>query len=225
MARRAKGGPPVSEIDSFIEEVTEEVRRDKLFAFLKKYGWIAVLAILGIVGGAAWTEWSRLQTERAAQGFGDALLTAVAAEDSLAALQGIAPDDASRAAVTRLLIAGQAQASGDSAAAVTALAAVAADASLPASLRELAQLKSVIVGGAEMNATERDAALADLARPGAPYRLLAMEQQALVSLAAGDREGAVALLRQISAEAGLTPGLQQRATELMVALGAEPEAQ
>lgn len=214
----------MSEIDSFIEEVTEEVRRDKLFALLRKYGWIAVLAILGIVGGAAWTEWSRVQAERAAQDFGDALLGAVAAEAPLTALQGIAPDDASRAAVARLLLAGQAQASGDGGAALSALAAVAADASLPPSLRELAQLKSVIVGGAGMNATERDAVLADLARPGAPYRLLAMEQQALVSLAGGDREGAVAALRQILLEQGLTPGLQQRATELMVALGAEPEA-
>ena len=31
----------MSNPDSFIEEVTEEVRRDKLFALFRKYGWIA----------------------------------------------------------------------------------------------------------------------------------------------------------------------------------------
>ena len=41
----------VSESDSFIDEVTEEVRRDKLFAVFRKYAWIGVLAVAAIVGG------------------------------------------------------------------------------------------------------------------------------------------------------------------------------
>ena len=36
----------MSGTDSFIEEVSEEVRRDKLFAKMRKYGWIAVLLVL-----------------------------------------------------------------------------------------------------------------------------------------------------------------------------------
>ncbi|PCD77244.1 tetratricopeptide repeat protein [Pseudothioclava arenosa] len=215
----------MSEIDSFIEEVTEEVRRDKLFALLKKYGWIGVVVILGIVGGAAYTEWSRTQAENAAQAFGDQLLAAVQAENSVAALGAIEASDANRAALTGLLLAGEAQSAGDSDAALAALKTVASDAALPPSLRELALLKSVIVAGAGMDPSERAAALADLARPGAPYRPLALEQQALLALEAGDREGAIGLLQQISGEAGITPGLQQRATELMVALGAEPAVQ
>ena len=39
----------MSENESFIDEVTEEVRRDKLYLFLKKYGWIGGLAVLLIV--------------------------------------------------------------------------------------------------------------------------------------------------------------------------------
>ena len=46
----------MSETDSFIEEVTEEVRRDKLFGYLKKYGWIAVVVVVGAVGTTAWLE-------------------------------------------------------------------------------------------------------------------------------------------------------------------------
>ena len=65
----------------------------------------------------------------------------------------------------------------------------------------------------------------DLVLPGAPYRLMALEQQALVHLAAGRTDEAVALARQILAESGVTPGLQQRASELIVALGADPAAE
>ena len=40
----------MSNPDSFIDEVTEEVRRDRLFAVFRKYGWIGVLAG-GVRGG------------------------------------------------------------------------------------------------------------------------------------------------------------------------------
>ena len=36
----------MSNPESFIEEVTEEVRRDRLFAAFRKYGWIGVLLVL-----------------------------------------------------------------------------------------------------------------------------------------------------------------------------------
>lgn len=48
-----------NENDSFIDEVTEDLRRDRLFAAFRRYGWIAGLVILAIVGGAAWREYSR----------------------------------------------------------------------------------------------------------------------------------------------------------------------
>ena len=36
----------MSDTDSFIDEVTEEVKRDRLFAMMKRYGWIAVVIVL-----------------------------------------------------------------------------------------------------------------------------------------------------------------------------------
>ena len=64
----------MSDTDSFIDEVTEEVRRDRMFFMLKRYGWIAVLAILAIVGGASWREYSKAQDRSAAQALGDGIL-------------------------------------------------------------------------------------------------------------------------------------------------------
>ena len=46
----------MSDTDSFIDEVTEEVRRDRLFLLLRRWGWVGVLAVILIVGGAAFNE-------------------------------------------------------------------------------------------------------------------------------------------------------------------------
>ena len=39
----------MSENESFIAEVTEEVRRDKLYLLLKRYGWIPVIVIITVI--------------------------------------------------------------------------------------------------------------------------------------------------------------------------------
>ena len=39
----------MSETDSFLQEVSEELRRDKLYRNMRKYGWIGVLLVIIIV--------------------------------------------------------------------------------------------------------------------------------------------------------------------------------
>ncbi len=45
--------------DSFIKEVSEEVRRDKLFKYIKKYSWFGIVAILIIIFIVAYNEWKK----------------------------------------------------------------------------------------------------------------------------------------------------------------------
>ncbi|MBK5945931.1 hypothetical protein CCR83_05555 [Rhodobacter veldkampii DSM 11550] len=213
----------MSETDSFIEEVTEEVRRDRLFKLMRRYGWVGILAMLGIVGGAAYNEWQKARATASAQAFGDAVMAAMEAEDrraALAAVAGTAPQNALR----QFLLAAEAAEAGDAAGARDMLEALAADPALPESLRALARIKAAILAGPDMAPAERDATLAALAAPGAPFRLLALEQQALALLDAGRRDEAIVLSRQILNEAELTPGLRRRATELIVTLGGDPAA-
>lgn len=97
----------MSNPDSFIDEVTEEVRRDRLFALFRKYGWIGGLLVVAVVGGAGWTEWQRAQHEARAEAFGDAVLDALdlgAPEDRVAALAAI-PADGEQVAILDLLLA------------------------------------------------------------------------------------------------------------------------
>lgn len=214
----------MSNSDSFIDEVTEEVRRDRLYGYLRRYGWIAVLAVLLIVGGAAWNEWRKAQARAAAQAFGDALLAAIEADDPaarLAAMESI-PADGAQLAVLRLLTASQALEEQNRGTALAELAALADDNAMPQSYRQLATLKRVIIGGSDLPLDEREAALSALAQPGVPFRPLAMEQLAVLRIEAGDREGAVQILRNIANEPEATAGLRRRASQLMVVLGAQP---
>ena len=48
--------------DSFVDEVTDAVRSDRLYAAFRKYGWIGIVAVLLIVGGAGYNEWQKAQT-------------------------------------------------------------------------------------------------------------------------------------------------------------------
>jgi hypothetical protein len=122
------------------------------------------------------------------------------------------------------ILAAEQIAAGDKAAAGATLDAVARGKDSPVRLRQLALLKSVILRGPGMTPEAREAALAELVAPGAPFRVLAIEQQALEMVAAGRRDEAVTLLRQLLQDAEATQALRARVAQLMVALGADPEA-
>ncbi|MDN5786690.1 hypothetical protein [Pseudorhodobacter sp.] len=215
----------MSETESFIDEVTEEVRRDRLFAMFRKYGWIAILLVVLIVGGAAVTEWRKASRIAASKAFGDSLLTALdetSPEARRAALQKAADEaagDANKLAIEKLMLASDP--AEDKAGTLAALDAVAADASLPQLYRDLAALRRVIVAGDEMDIASRRAALEPLVIPGRPFRTLALEQMAYLSVEAGEVEAAITQLRALSNDQEAPTGLRQRAGQMIVALGGE----
>lgn len=209
----------MSNPESFIEEVAEEVRRDRLFALFRRYGWIGLLAVLALVGGAAFAEWQKARHRAESMAFGDALLAALEAPDPAArqaALAGV-PASGERAAVRNLLRASDPGT--DRAAALAALEAVIADAALAPSYRDLAVLRRVILLGAEAPVAERRAALEPLAVAGRPYRVLALEQLALLRVEEGDAAGAIAALRALEQDQEASAGLRARAAQMIVALG------
>ena len=226
----------MTEADSFIEEVTEEVRRDRLFALMRKYGWIAILAVVLIVGGAAWNEWRKASERAAAQALGDAITAALAQPDAAARLQALtalekagAPGSRPRARViVDLLIAAQLVEAGKTAEAIDRLDTLARAEATPPLYRDLAALKAEILkggGAASESAGDRDARLQrlrDLATPGRPFRVLALEQIALVQIAAGDRDAAIASLREILDDPAAGQAIVQRSQQLIVALGGKP---
>ena len=209
----------MSNSDSFIDEVTEEVKRDKLYAQMRKYGPIAVALVLALVGGAAWSEYKTAQATARAQAAGDAIYDALGQTDAPTRAADLAavPIDGAAAAVANMLAAAALVDAGDFEAAATALAALAADDTAPQMYRDLAALKAAMLPNDDSAA--KIAALTSLSQPGQPYYLLAMEQIAYVHLETGETEAALTLLRQIEEDAAASRGLRERVQNMMIALG------
>lgn len=216
----------MSNPESFIQEVTEEVRRDRLFGYARRYGWIAVLLVVLVVGGAAFNEWRKARTEAEAQAFGDAVMDAMGTETAAARRDALSGIDApgARAGIVTLLQAAEAQRAGDRDAALAAFAAVEDNAELPASYRQLAALKRVMLAGDAMARDERASILSGLAQPDMPFRPLAMEQLALLRVEAGETAAALEILRETLDEPEATEDLRARVRQVIVALGGDPAA-
>jgi len=213
----------VSNPESFIDEVNEELKRDRLFAMMRKYAWIAVLAVLVLVGGAAWNEWNKAQTQAQAEGFGDAIISALDNEDPEARRNALAAIDVDgdRQGILNLLLAATELGDEDRPAAIAALATVENNADLPISYRQIAALKRVIIAGAEIPAAEREQTLNGLAVPGQAFRPLALEQLALLAMEMGDTDTALERAQALLQEPDVTASLRRRVAQLIVVLGGD----
>ncbi len=207
----------MSNPESFIDEVTEELRRDRLFAGFRKYGWFGGLVVLAIVGGAAWREYSIARDAAVAQAFGDGLIDALDLGEAgarNAALAGLAATGGQGAVKTLVqtsdLVA-------DKAASLAALDALAADAAQPQIYRDLAVLRRVMLAGADMPLADRRAALDAIAARG--FGILAREQLAYLLVEEGKQDEAIAALSALIQDQGAPQGLIARASQVIVALG------
>ena len=215
----------MSNPDSFIDEVTEEVRRDRLFRLFRKYGWVGVVIILALVGGTAWTEWSKARDAARAQAFGDALIDALdmgTPEERRAALASV-PSDADQTAVLNLILASDPDE--DKAATLAALDKVAGDSTLSAAYRDLAALRRVLVAGADQPLADRRSTLQGIAVAGRPYRVLAEEQLAYLLVEEGKIDDAIAALTALMQDQEAPQSLRARLGQMVTALGGTvPEA-
>ncbi len=209
----------MSNPDSFIEEVTEEVRRDRLFKLFRKYGWIGGLAVIGIVGGAAWNEWSKSRAEARAQAFGDAIVDALdtgTPEERRAAL-GAVPSDGAQTALLQLVLSSDSQ--GDMAENLAALDKVAADTTLSPAYRDLAVLRRVLLAGTDMALADRRTALQGIAAAGSPYRVLAEEQLAYLLVEEGKTDDAIAAMIALLQDQAASNELRARLGQMVMVLG------
>ncbi len=242
----------MSNNDHFIDEVSEELRRDRLFLLFKRWGWVAALAVIVLVGGAAFNEYRKASQRADAEALGTALREVAVAGDPETRRAAIAslPEEGDVDVLVALMQAAvlepadpQSPAEGEAAqseaaaenatpdaaalepeavAELEALAAGSDDAS--ALYRQLAALKLVMLEGGRLSPEDRLARLEPLTVPGAPFRLLAQEQKALILVETGQREEAVALAQELLGDEEMTPGLRRRLSQLIVALGGQVEA-
>ena len=213
----------MSDTDSFIDEVTEEVRRDRMFNLLRRYGWIAVVAVLLLVGGAAWNEWRLSQQRTQSEALGDAIVSALQLEtaaERATALQKI--ETAEAPAIVQLLSAAELAGDDRGGEAIAQLAAVQSNGTLPLIYRHIAEFKALVIEDDSQSAETRRTGFENLISSGSALRVLAEEQLALLDIAANDVDGALVRLQRLLEDSEITPGVRRRVTQLITALGAKP---
>ncbi len=216
----------MSDTDSFIDEVTEEVRRDRMYLLLRRWGWVGVVAVILVVGGAAFNEVRKSRDTAQAQKLGDEILAALEENDSAARateLQAVQPQSPGGDAVLSMLLSAAQVDAGSEQDAVASLNAIAVQGDLPEIYRAIASFKALLLQADTLPAADRRLQFEALAAPGAPLRLLAEEQLALIDISEGEVDAALTRLQALRQDAEVGVDLQQRAAQLIVALGGEPD--
>ncbi|MFS4439096.1 hypothetical protein ACMA5I_12845 [Paracoccaceae bacterium GXU_MW_L88] len=203
----------MSDRDSFVDEVTDELRRDKLMARLKGLSWVIGTVAVVAVGAVAWLEWDKSRGADAAAANGDRLANALTLQgaERAAALEDASDLVSQMARADALADAGETD---------QARAAYEALANEDPLYGDLARLKLALMSEGDLRTQLLDAMIG----PDRPYRLLALEQRAIDAAAAGDFDAARADLSQITSAESVPAEMQQRVLELSRIWGLEEPA-
>ena len=216
----------MSDTDSFLQEVSEELRRDRLYKNLRKYGWIAILLVILIVGAATYREYLKSQAATEAQLFGTSIIDALNeknAVDRISKLQKINVPSENAKAILAMLLSAETNGNNSSGLENSTLSDITQSLSIDAHYRDLLNFKILLASAETMNLDERSTAFEALSKPGNPFSLLAEEQMVLIEIELGNTDKAIKKISQILLDAELTAGLRNRATQMMIALGKDPE--
>ena len=216
----------MSDTDSFLQEVSEELRRDKLYRNIRKYGWVAILLVVLIVGAATYREYLKSQAETEAELFGTSIIDALNEKnvsDRIAKLQKINAPGENAEAIVAMLLSAEATGNETKIFEMSTLSDVTEKLSIDAHYRDLLNFKILLGSSEVMDIDERVKAFEGLSKPGNPFRLLAEEQIALIELELGNTDNAIQKISQILLDAELTVGLRNRATQMLIALGKDPD--
>jgi hypothetical protein len=207
--------------DSFIREVNEEMRKDQARALWDNYGPIAiVVAVLVVLGTAAFVGydyWVETRANRSGDDFSQALTLANEGknDEALGALQALEADGyGAYPILARMRGATVLAAKGDFKGAVAGFDAVAADASIPAAIRDMANLRAALLlvdNGAYAEVSARAEALTSDTNT---LRHSAREALGLSAWKEGRSADALKLFDQISSDDGAPRNTRQRATLL-----------
>lgn len=204
--------------DSFIREVNQELRQDNAKALWDRYGPVALAVAIAIVlATAAWVAWDHYATTRA-NASGDAYSQALTlaregrTDEANAALATLEADGYGAYPVLARMRGATLQAeAGDHGGAVAGFDAVAADTSVPVSLRDVARLRAALLlvdHGSYADVSSRVEALTVETNP---LRHSAREALALAAWKDGRHADASTLFAQITDDEAAPRNVRERA--------------
>ena len=179
--------------ESFLEEVAEEVRRDRLFKFFKKNGWIMAFVFLAVICASVAYEWRKNSEISRAKSNGDLLSVALdeSQKGNLEQLLDLLSDDSpylrpskDLMAVTKLYYAELLYSiDNDPIESMNVLEEIFSSESISSALRQLAKIKYLLLFSGD-NKLKQDL-IDELSSPDNHYRFLAQEIKVQTYVASG----------------------------------------
>jgi hypothetical protein len=218
--------------DTFMREVDEELRKDRLNQFVARYGWAilaGVVLVLAAVGGLIW--WNNQQrAEAGSQGESlvDALDSIEAGNRSAAAAKigELAESDVEGYRVAALFVRASSQAeAGNGAAAIATLRSIADNQDFAEPYRQAALLRQTALEFDRLQPQVVIRRLGPLARPGQPWFGSAGEMVAMAHMKMRRPDLAGPLFQRIGRDESVPPSIRTRAIQMAGSLGydATPE--
>jgi hypothetical protein len=215
-----------NEGETFLREVDEELRKERMNRFVARYGWAIIAALvllLAAVGGGIW--WKNRQAEAAAAK-GETLLEAL---DSLEAgnrnaavpkIAELAQSDIDGYRVAALFTRANSEtAAGNNPAAIATLRSIAQDEGIDESYRQAALVRQTALEFDALPPQQVIQRLAALARPGNAWFGTAGEMVGIAYLKLHQPNRAGPLFAQIGRDETVPPSIRTRAIQMAGSLG------
>ncbi len=222
---------PPDTAESFVREVDENLRRDQMAARAKRYGGLAIAAvILFLIAVAGYLYWQDRQRKAAEAGTEQLTLTLqdvgankmAAAPAQFDALRQFDADGVKAGAgLSRAALALQ---QGDRKLASSIYSEIAADSGLAQPYRDLALVRGTALDYDALKPDEVIARLQPLAVPGQAFFGSAGEMVGMALIAKGQKLAAAQLFAKIAADKTVPDSLRSRAVQVAGSLGLDASA-
>ncbi|MBS0505537.1 MAG: tetratricopeptide repeat protein [Proteobacteria bacterium] len=213
--------------EAFLREVDEELRRDELARFWKKWGRALVAAIaVGLIAFGAFLWWRDYQAKQAGAE-GEKLTAAIEQlsnrqfDRALPALKELGASSRPGYRAVARIATGAVETEKDAAKAAADFAAVAKDEKVAQPLRDLALIRQTTIEFDTLPPDQVIQRLGRLAQKGSPWFGSAGELVAIAHIKAGRPRDAGAIYAAIAADPGVPSTLRSRAAQMASVLGVD----
>jgi hypothetical protein len=217
--------------EAFLREVDDELRRDQAMQLWRRWGRIAIGAIvIGLIALAAWLFWRNQQHEaRGVEGEQMAqAMQKLEAGDVAGAKQALDPLAQSKTkgyrAAAQMALAASALGKGDTADAVKRYAAIAADTSLDQPYRDMALIRQTAAEYDSLQPKQVIDRLRPLAVPGNAFFGSAGEMSAIAYMRLNQPKVAGTMFAAMAGDPGVPESVRSRAVQLAAANGVDATA-
>ena len=215
----------------FLREVDENLRRDQMEQFAKRYGkWLIALVVLFLVAVGGYLYWQKKQQETATAQSEElmAIYNDIGGGKTDAAKKRLQPLESARSDVVRsLALLTEAAIALDSNDRDTALAkyrAISGDQGLPEPYRNLALLRATTLEFDKLKPEEVISRLEPITKPGNPWFGSAGELTAMAYIKQGHNDEAGRLFAAIAADKQVPDTIRSRAVQIAGTLGIDASA-